>query len=250
MKMISGLHPDDAQSQAAFESKMFALLSLAKSKQRTPHNKNHNVLQIVSAVSETHSSVFWRESAWLLEWSRQSTNQYDCSRLLLKRPARACVQHDCCSSARAVTERYLTFLRQQLKYPVISASVSIVWVKEKPVWLIVMVEILMQIPKTSSAVITWGKIFWLQSCWFQDYTGNSKLHRILIMLAPSNWPVIWILQTSSFLYLLSHHIIKYGFELLKPIEMPALTSLKRSQGEENSKDSVIIISYSSIFSTH
>lgn len=38
------------------KSKMLALLSLAKSKRRTPYN-SHNVFQIVSVVSEARSSV-------------------------------------------------------------------------------------------------------------------------------------------------------------------------------------------------
>lgn len=72
---------------------------------RTRHN-GHSVVQIFSVVNEAHSSAFWWESAWLLEWSEQSTNQYDCSRLLLKRHTRACVQHDCCSSAKNALQRY------------------------------------------------------------------------------------------------------------------------------------------------
>lgn len=114
--MISVLHPNGTQSKAAFESKMLALLSLAKSKRRTPYNA-HNVFQIVSVMNEAPSSVFWWGSAWLLEWSEQSTNQYDCSRLLLKRHTTACVQHDCCSSARAVLKGTLTWFRTTAQMP-------------------------------------------------------------------------------------------------------------------------------------
>lgn len=145
MRIISGSHTNDTQSQAAFESKMFALLSLAKSKWRTPYN-SHNSFQKASVVDEAHSSVFWWELAWLLEWSEQSTNQYDCSRLLLKRHTRACVQHDCCSSAKGCTQKVSWHgSGQQHGCPVISVSPSIVWLKEKPVWLMTMAEMLMWI---------------------------------------------------------------------------------------------------------
>lgn len=108
--MISRLLSNDTQSWAHFESKLLVLLSYAKSGWRTPDNR-HNMFQIVSAVNGAHSSVLWWGSAWLLEWSEQSTNQYDCSRLLLKRHTRACVQNDCCSSVRAVLKGILTRFR-------------------------------------------------------------------------------------------------------------------------------------------
>lgn len=79
---------------------------MGKQDERMPRG-THNVFQIKFAVNEARSSVFWWGTAWLLEWSEQSINQYDCSRRLLKRHRGTCVQRDWCSSVRAALEGIL-----------------------------------------------------------------------------------------------------------------------------------------------
>lgn len=119
-----------------FETKMSALLSLFETSEI--QQNRHNVFEIF-LCSEAQSSAVWWDSAWLLEWSQQSTNQYDCSCLLLWRHTRACVQRDCCSSAKNVLQRYSDMVLEN-KCPVINVSAEILWVKGRPVWLITVAE--------------------------------------------------------------------------------------------------------------
>lgn len=65
------------------------------------------------------------------------------------------------------------------------------------------------------------------------HSGSPEYYFTSLIISDlSNWPVIYILQTSSFQYLLWHRIIKYGFELWKDVKMPVLTSLLHSQRED------------------
>lgn len=142
--MISGLLSNDTQSWAHFESKLLVLLSYAKSGWGTPDNR-HNMFQIVSAVNGAHSSVLWWGSAWLLEWSEQSTNQYDCSRLFWRGTQERAFRMIAAHLSELYSKVSWHGLGQQHKGPVITVSGWTVWVKENPDWLVLIGEMLMWI---------------------------------------------------------------------------------------------------------
>lgn len=207
---------------------MLALLSSVKPKQRTPYDI-YNVFQIVSVVKEAYSSVFWWGSAWLLEWSEQSTNQYDCSRLLLKRHARACVQSDCYSSAEAALRGTLTCFKTTAhslcNQPIIVNRMT----AEKSVRLMQIAEILMQIWRLQyleKKILI--KLFclshhylWALNLQNLPLTLDIILHLILFFIGV----VAWDLTHVSFPLLLWLHTSKTR----KHVVMPFLTSLQQSQ---------------------
>lgn len=134
--LLLGIEVWTLRAKHPFETKMSALLSLFETSEI--QQNRHNVFEIF-LCSEAQSSTVWWDTAWLLEWSQQSTNQYDCSCLLLQRHTRACVQRDCCSSAKNVLQRYSDMVLEN-KCPVINISAEILWVKGRPVWLIIVAE--------------------------------------------------------------------------------------------------------------
>lgn len=219
---------------------MLALLSLTKSKWRMPYNTN-NVFEIVSVVNEAHSSVFWRGSAWLLEWSEQSINQYDCSRLLLKSLTRACVEHDCCSSARAVLKGTPMSLGLRPKRHGIGISAETALVYENATWfkgqqsISRLPDFSLEIKKKEKKLE--DELLWLTLLW----------ECVISLKVP--WKCFfnyyfYITLTLSFSYLLWCYTIKYGSELCGDIKMPFLAQLHCSRGSRNCIDPVIIISYS------